>query len=394
MIPGKRQHSLDIWLLGLGYFLFYIPYSGLTKAVTSGLLSQGHPVSVFELLPSVVISTAILVPLSISVMGWWKYAAKRRLLGFQVPFPRYQTFISGIGFAAIILTTTFAYSFSGISIIFALVLMRSGVLLMSPLIDVAFHRRVRWFSWLGFILSLLALLLALRETESYRLSLMAVINLACYLIGYGLRLPCMSQLAKTEQKPLAYRYFVEEQIVAMPALILAPLLFALVGKGAAMHELRFGFSHLFDNPFTLLGLAIGAFYAGLGTFCTFIYLDRRENTFCIPMYSCSSLLSGIVASYLLTFWLKALPPSGTQVESALVIMAALLVLSPIHHLPLYVNQLINSVAEKRLVIVEIVREGPVGLKTVRHGNSASFITVNFGAVRKVLNRGPAAIKRY
>ena len=34
----KRIYGLGIWGLGLGYYLFYTPYSGLTKALSQGLL--------------------------------------------------------------------------------------------------------------------------------------------------------------------------------------------------------------------------------------------------------------------------------------------------------------------------------------------------------------------
>jgi len=49
--PGKRRFDLVIWALGFGYFVFYTPYSGLTKAITSGLLLKTGPISGFELLP-------------------------------------------------------------------------------------------------------------------------------------------------------------------------------------------------------------------------------------------------------------------------------------------------------------------------------------------------------
>jgi len=134
MQATKREHTLGIWALTLGYFVSYIPYSGLSKAVTSGLLAGGHPISGSAVLPSAAVSTAITVLLFITVMRWWRYGRTRGILGLQLVFPRVQTFISGIGFAAIIITTTLAYSFSGVSIILALVLMRAGVLIMSPIV--------------------------------------------------------------------------------------------------------------------------------------------------------------------------------------------------------------------------------------------------------------------
>ncbi len=385
----KRQHTLGIWALTLGYFLFYIPYSGLAKAVTSGLLSGGRPVSGFALLPSTVISTAAVVLLFITVMGWWKYAGRRRVFGYNIIAPSRQTLISGLGFATIIIATTLAYSFSGVSILFALILMRSGVLIMSPLIDRVFQRRVRWFSWAGLLLSLAAVLIAFTGVSGYQLSLAALLNLAAYLTGYALRLPCMTQVAKTGQKEAALGYFVEEQLVAMPALVLAPALFSLLGHGTIASEIRFGFTHLLSAPFTATGLAIGFFYAGLGIFLSFIYLDRRENTFCIPMFACSSLLSGIVASYILTWWLHAPYPSGIQITSAGLIMAALFVLSPMHHLPMYIRQLREALGERRLVLVDFVKPASAESAPSGQPHAPSVITLNFQAVREVLKKRQA-----
>jgi hypothetical protein len=386
MSTTKREHTLGIWALTLGYFLFYIPYSGLAKAVTSGLLTGGRRIPGAELLPSTGISCAITVLLFITVMGWWKYGRKRRVFGLNVLFPRLQTFISGLSFAAIIITTTLAYSFSGVSIVFALVLMRAGVLIMSPLIDRVFHRRVRWFSWAGLVLSLVALLLSFSSIHEYQLSLAALLNLAAYLTGYALRLPCMTQIAKTGEKETAYRYFVEEQAVAMPAVVLAPAVLALIGRGEIVNQLRYGFAHLLDSSIALSGFSIGIFYAGLGICLSFIYLDRRENTFCMPLFSCSSLLSGIVASYLLLWWLHGPAPSGVQIGAAFLIIAALLVMSPLHHLPLYIKQLRSAIAEGRLVVVRFAAAAPSGLSEGSRPEPSSFITVNFQAMRQVLQK--------
>src|SRR5262249_2821414 len=338
----RREHGLGIWALTVGYFLCYIPFSGLVKAVTSGLLS-GRRIPGAEILPSSVISTAVAVALFITSMGWWRYGRKRLVFGSNVIFPRRQTFISGLAFATIIITTTLAYSFSGVSIVLALILMRAGVLIMSPIIDRIFRRRVRWFSWAGLALSLIALLISFGSMHEYQLGLAALLNLAAYLAGYALRLPCMTQIAKTGEKSTAYAYFVEEQAVAMAALVLAPGVFALLGGGEIADQLRFGFAHLLDPSFILPGRAIGRSYAGLRIFLSFIYLDRRENTFCMPLFSCSSLLSGIVASYGLVWLLNAPSPSGVQIGAASLIIAALLIMSPLHHLPLYVKQLKEAI---------------------------------------------------
>lgn len=332
MVGSKRQHTLEIWALTFGYFVFYVPYAGLTKAVTGGMLNFGVPIAGIQLLIPSAISTALMVLLFITVMKWWKYARHGRLLGIALPLPDLTTCISGAGFAIIIATTLLAYSFSRVSIILALLLMRGGVLIIAPLIDRIFTRRVRWFSWAGLILSLGALFTAFSNLSGFQIGLGALLNLAGYLAGYSARLPCMTRAAKTGNKSAALRYFVEEQFVAMVILVCGPLLLAWIGQGRIGYELRFGITHFFSSPATVPGLIIGFFYAGLGIFGSFIYLDRRENTFCIPLWSCSSLLSGITAAYLLTALFHFPWPGNQQVAGAILVMAALLVLSPLHHL--------------------------------------------------------------
>jgi hypothetical protein len=388
MAVTRREHTLGIWALTLGYFLSYIPYSGFTKAFTSGLLTGGRHIPGPELLPSSLVSTAITVLLFITMMRWWRYGRKRRVLGMNVLYPRRQTLISGFSFAVIIITTTLAYSFSGISIVLALVLMRAGVLTMSPLVDRIFHRRVRWFSWAGLVLSLIALGISFTGVQGYQLSLAALLNLVAYLGGYALRLPCMTKIAKTGEREVAYAYFVEEQAVAMPTLVVVPAVVALIGRGEMMYHLRFGFIRLFSSPFVPFGWAVGFFYAVLGIFLSFVYLDRRENTFCMPLFSCSSLLSGVVASYVLTWWAHEPAPSGVQMGAAILIIAALLVMSPLHHLPLYTKQLKDAIVERRLVLVDFAKTTSPNPRAASPSSSPSFITVNFHAVRRVFNRGP------
>ena len=36
-----RRYSLGIWGLALGYFILYLPYCALIKAITTGLVSRG-----------------------------------------------------------------------------------------------------------------------------------------------------------------------------------------------------------------------------------------------------------------------------------------------------------------------------------------------------------------
>lgn len=344
-----RQYSLGIWSLALGYFIFYIPYSALIKIVTGGLwpgMSGG--INGFELLPATIIATALTLPLMITFMGWWKYVSRRQIFGLSICCPNRWLLLSGFGTALIIGATTLAYSFNGVSILFALVLMRGGVLSIAPFVDMAYGRRVRWFSRVALGLSFGALVIVLADVNNYRMSATAILTIAAYLTGYLLRLPCMTRVAKSADDNLTRRYFVEEMLVACIVLVALPAIFALINVGPVMGDLHRGFMNLSFSRLTILSMLVGVLYACLYMFGTLIYLDRRENSFCIPLNRCASLLSGVVASYALVLFLHQPPPSAVQLVSASLIIVALLFLSPLHHWREYLAKLQTAALESRL----------------------------------------------
>src|SRR5215210_4619009 len=102
MTYKQRLYGLGIWGLGLGYYLFYTPYSGLTKALSNGALPGVGPVWGAVLLPASAMATVVCMFGFITYMGWWRYAGRRELFGVSVPFPQRLTFMSGVCLATII----------------------------------------------------------------------------------------------------------------------------------------------------------------------------------------------------------------------------------------------------------------------------------------------------
>jgi protein-tyrosine-phosphatase len=357
MKPGIRKFGLGIWGLGLGYFVFYTPYSGLTKALSLGLLpGMTGPLSGLVLLPASVMATVVTMLGFITAMGWWRHAGRREWFGVSVPFPGRFTFLSGLCTATIIGTTTLAFTFSGVSVVFILVLLRGGVLIIAPLVDAIFKRRVRWFSWSAMIVSLAALMVALGDVGGYKMTLIASLDIAAYLTAYFFKFQFMTRLAKSDDKDASLRYFVEEQIVATPALLLALALLALIGAGDGMMELRSGFTTFMVSDGVIPALLVGLFYAGLCVCTTFIFLDRRENTFCIPMHCGSSMLAGVAASFGLTLLFAQRLVSVPQLVSAGLIIVALLFLSPLHHFELYAGRFKRYLARIKLIRVTDVTD--------------------------------------
>lgn len=345
MASKTRRYGLGIWGLGLGYYLFYTPYSALTKALSNGLLpGMGAPVPGTVLLPVSVMATVVGILGFITVKNWWKYAGHRELFGISIPFPRRLTFLSGICIATIMGTTTLAFTFQGISIVLVLVLLRGGVLIIAPVVDAIVNRRVRWFSWAAMWTSLLAVVIVLSDASNYKMSFGAIVNVAAYLTAYFFRFKIMSKLAKSDERSATLRYFVEEQMVASPLLLGALGIMAAIGAGNEMMGFRLGFTTFLESKAAALAALIGLCYAGLCVCTTLIFLDCRENTFCVPMHCGSSMLSGLTAAAALTLFLNQNAPSAAQLVSAGLIVVALVFLSPLHHFQRYLSKLKHSLA--------------------------------------------------
>ena len=364
----SRKFKLLIWGLALGYAALYLPYSALIRIITKGLLpGVSPPVSGLRMLPSMLASAAITMALVIWLTGWWRHADRRRILGLSVPFPARQIALSGVGMAIIVATTGLAYGFAGVSILVTLRMLRGGVVMLAPAVDLAARRRVRWFSWVAAALCLSAVLLALSDVRNYRLTTAAMLNIAAYLAGYLLRLPNMTRLAKCDDRATTYRYLVGEQLIAMPLLLVVPALVALAGWGEIGAGLRQAFAHPWESSAGGLAIVVGALYAGLCVCGTLIYLDCREHTFCVPLNRGSSVLAVTGASLALTF-LGEPPPSAAQLGGASIIVLALAFLSPLHHASLYASLYRRLTARARALparVAEVTRrasprDGAVG----------------------------------
>ena len=340
MLNQKRRYGLEIWALGLGFYLFYTPYSGLTKALSSGLLPGTHgPVKGTVLLPISAMATVIGTLGFITAKGWWKYAGRREFFGVQVPFPRRLTFLSGVCMATIMGTTTLAFTFGGLSIVLVLVLLRGGTLIVAPIVDKIVGRRVRWFSWTAMVVSLTAVLVVLNDAANYTLTIAAAIDVTAYLVAYFFKLQFMSRLAKSDERSATLRYFVEEQMVASPLLVVVLVVLASIGAGDVMLGFRTGLTSFLMTPGAVFAAFVGFFYAALCVCTTLIFLDRRENTFCMPMHCGSSMLSGFTATAILAYFFNQSSPTMAQTVSAGFIAIALGFLSPLHHFNRYWEKL-------------------------------------------------------
>ncbi|GAB2960545.1 hypothetical protein GCM10027184_04750 [Saccharothrix stipae] len=312
--------------LGIGYFIWYTPYSGLAKAMSGGLLPLTNgPVGGLVLLPAAALGTLVAMPLTLAVLRWWHYARRRRVGRLNVPFPGRETAMSAFWMALIVGSTTLNFTFTGASILLVLVLMRIGTLLISPSVDLLRHRRIHWYSTVAVVLCAVSAVVALTDVDNYVPTIGAVASLLVYLVAYSGRFLIMSGHAKRGDLATDRRYFVEEHMTT-PVLLVAMLgVAALVAPG----PVREGFTTFLATPAALPAFLIGVCYEGLFVFTTLIFLDRREYSFCMPVHVCASLLAGVVASFGLGVLFGASAPSGAQlVAAAIVILAAVMLSYP------------------------------------------------------------------
>ncbi len=316
-----------IWWMALGYFLAYVPYAALTKGVTDGRLPGVAHLPGAVLLPISNIASMVGMMAFISAAKWWRHAGRKRVMGIELPVPGPYTFVSGLGTATVIVTTTLAYTFHGVSIVFMMLLLRGGVLVLAPVVDALAGRPVRWFSWLALGLSLGSLFVAFSGHSDAKLSLVAGLDVTAYLAAYFVRLRFMSRIAKSNDPDASRRYFVEEQMVATPAVVVSLIVLAFVGPEPLRHHLRHGFTALGSAWTWITAVVIGLCSQGTGIFGGLVLLDKRENSFCVPVNRASSMLAGLAATLVLAGIWHGASPDPREFFAASMVIGAIVVLS-------------------------------------------------------------------
>jgi hypothetical protein len=324
---GMERSPWRLELIVLLYFFSYIPNILLTKYATSFVHPvMGRPLTGLETLPSTLAMNLVLTYLFIWLSGWYRHAHQGQFAGHSVPIPTRYTFISGLGTALVLFTVPLSFTFTDVSIPFVQLLMRGDILIIAPVVDAIFGRKVRWWSWTALVMVAIALLLVIQQRGGLHLPPLAIATVVLYAIGYFTRLAVMTRVSKDGDPNSVKRYFVEEKLIALPISIVALALVSLSGLGTQGEQLSWGFLGVWSDPvlWPLMGIAVTLTIVSV--FAAIILLDPRENSYCVPLERSSSLLAGLVAAYLL-HWGWGLPaPTTPEVIGATVLMAAITLL--------------------------------------------------------------------
>ena len=180
-------------------------------------------------------------------------------------------------------------------------------------------------------LSLGALIAAFAGNASTAITVVCAIDIALYLFVYFFRLWFMSNKAKSDDEVEKIRYFTEEQTVANPLLLIVLFIIGLIGSGmdpqSMPGQIWLGFTQFPFDDIAWISFIAGLLSAATGLFGSLIYLDKRENTFTVPANRVSSILAGVVATYLLGIFYGLPYPSVNQLIGVGLVVFAIVFLT-------------------------------------------------------------------
>ena len=310
------------------YLLAYLPNVIITKLVTSmphpGL---GRPLTGLETLPASLIISTVLTYLFIWWSGWHRDANAVMVAGRRIPVPTKYTLLSGLGTAMVLFTVPLSFTFEGVSIPFIQLLMRGDILVIAPLVDLAFGRRVRWWSWTALAMVLVALIITLSDRGGFDLPPLAILTVVLYTIGYFIRLAVMTKVSKSGEAASIRKYFVEEKVFALPLSVALLAAISASGIGGQSGELGWGFIQVWSDSVIWPLLAIGFTLTIVSVFAIIILLDPRENAYCVPLERAASLVAGVGGALILA-WGWGLPqPRPAELLGAGILIGAIVLLS-------------------------------------------------------------------
>jgi len=324
------QRRFGIELATFCYVLAYLPYVVLTRLLsTTNAAGASRPLTGLEILPVMLTTGAIFTFALIWISGWGREVARLNLGPVSLPFATKWTALSGVCTALVLVTVPLSYTFRDVSIPFMQLLMRGDILIIAPLVDLLSRRKVNWWSWTALVIVAAALFITLSARGGLKLPPLAIVTIIVYTIGYFGRLWIMSRVAKDDDQTKMRRFFSEEKIVGFPAaLLMLAGVIAFGGPQAA--EIGHGFVDLWTSPQTLMIAACGLMVCLTGVFSGLILLDKRENSYCVPLERSASILAGIFGSVLLAAFLGGKMPSSAEFTGAglLVVAISLLWIGP------------------------------------------------------------------
>ncbi len=314
-VEGSTERLIQ---LCLGYFVFYV----ITGVSVKYFLSTGNGFPAMNGMEYLVYSTgggALIATGVVLVLKWYHIESIRRIKFGPLNIPSELLYIipSGIFTAVVIPTTTLMYSFKGISVMLAMVLMRGSVIVIGRVVDAIqikqgiMTKKVYWEENMAVVFALLAVGTNFctdnAEGQNPFTSLPVVITFSSYILAYSFRIYIMNYYKNTRpaevKKDNNKSFFALEQITStITLLLLTGTILLLATKYGLTGERLDPIVKAVISPdknywFTavLSGMAFGV----VSFFSVFIFMFKgRTATFAGLVNRLTSLIAGTASTIL------------------------------------------------------------------------------------------------
>jgi hypothetical protein len=280
--------DLCVW-----YFILYLPFLVATKYFVPNIMTDVYFV-IYTTISGTITASIIVV-----AKGWVTLPLSRTNKNRYIPPEVICITLSAFCSALIIPITTLLY-ISGVSVLVAMIIMRSSVICFGRIIDVLHTRQVSRYELMALVLSVGALLLGLFGSAGkdyvFIKSSWVMGLLITYVVAYFFRLYIYSYYKKSRSQQAFHDsrgYFGVEQLVLTGIL--------LVGGLTANHfmgqESDFHKALLFSHPHWISASFAGVFFGLMTPFSVLLFLHSEENaTTSILANRITSILAGTVAT--------------------------------------------------------------------------------------------------
>lgn len=326
--------------LCVAYFAFYVLTGVIVKYFQ--FYPGGPELSDIQYLTYSTLGGILIAVGVVLALRWYKMKSARLIHIGKFSFPSELSYIIPAGFCtAIVITfTTLMYSFKGVSVMVAMVLMRGCIIMVGRLVDAIqikqkiLHRKVYWQENVGVLFAVLAVctnLLWVKKGEFDFLTNPAAMFVLCTYVGaYALRIYIMNYFKNTRPSHIPYDnkgYFALEQISSTIILFIAAIVIfywphALGGAAKLIQDYR----ATIIAPPSAWGWAIlgGTAFGMVSFFSVFIFMYKgRTATFAGLVNRLTSLIAGTAATLLCWLFLDGKFPILADWISLLLILVAI-----------------------------------------------------------------------
>jgi len=317
MFKSKEGSTLQLLQLCLGYFVFYV-ITGLSVKYFLQYPLGPH----FAGMENLVYSTfggMFIATTTVIILKWYKLNTVKtiKIAAFNIPMEILYIIPSGFFTAIIIPTTTLMYSFKGISVMVAMLMMRGSVIIISRIVDTIqlkqgiLKKHVFWEENVAVVFALFAVFTKLFQHDPGKKSIFSsipvMIVFSMYIISYAFRIYIMNYYKNTRPKNTKINnnkaFFAIEQMASSTFIVLATFIVIILVKNFNFDGFReVTLVNTIFHPRTgwwYWGVLAGMAFGIVAFFSVFIFMFKgRTATFSGLVNRLTSLIAGTTSTLL------------------------------------------------------------------------------------------------